>query len=500
MAAATLAAALLRGFHLGRQSLWIDEVLTWYSAGIGVPLAWRDVLENVHGPLYSLVLHAWGACAGDSEWALRLPSALFGTALVPVTAWLAARWLGRETATGAAWLTAGSPFLVWYSQEARNYSLVMLCACLSCVALLSLRRAPGAGRVTGYLAAAGAGLLSNFTFAFLLPLHVRWWLGEPEGRGRRLVALLAASLALVLLVLPWAPQAARILDWHRLHPGGAPQSSATPLRGSTTFHPAAVPFTAYSFAVGYTLGPSLRELRADSSAGALLRHAPAIAAVALVFGPLGILGVRALRRRRKIGEVALWLGLPILVVSYFALRNFKVFHPRYLAVVYPCFVLLLAVALADLGPRARRAVAAAIGLLWAVSLHHHYFVPRYGKEDLRGAAALVRARGVVGEKLLAVNTGEPMFYYYRGPLPQGRLWLGYAGDPVRLERRLSEALAGVSGAWVVLSRAEDLDPSGAFVRYVDRRFPGAERTRLEGVRVWHIRLPNHGRSGAAGSS
>ena len=41
-------------------------------------------------------------------------------------AWLATRWLGPETAAPAAWLAAGAPFLVWYSQECRNYAFVML--------------------------------------------------------------------------------------------------------------------------------------------------------------------------------------------------------------------------------------------------------------------------------------------------------------------------------------------------------------------------------------
>jgi 4-amino-4-deoxy-L-arabinose transferase-like glycosyltransferase len=487
VAAATIVAALLRGFHLGRQSLWIDEVLTWSSAGIGRPLPWRDLLDNVHGPLYTLVIHLWGGLAGDSEWALRLPSALFGTALVPATAWLASRWLGRETAGPAGWLAAGSPFLVWYSQEARNYSLLLLAVTLSGVALLSLSREIRARGIAGYLAGAGLGLLSNFSFAFVLPLHLWWWLGETARRRRRLVACSIALAALALIALPWAPQVLRVWDWHRLHPGHAYQPWTTPLRGSTTFHPAAVPFAAYSFAVGFTLGPSLRELRSEASMRTLARHAPAIALVALVFAPLGVLGLAAARRRRRLGEALLWLLVPTLVVSYFALRNFKVFHPRYIAVAYPCFILLLAAAIADLGPRARRAAVMAIALLWAVSLHHHYFVPIYGREDCRAAAALVRERGVAGEKLLAVNTEEPMFYYYRGPLRHDRLWLGYAADPVRLERKLTEALAGASGAWVVLSRPEDLDPADTFARLLDRRFPDAGRYRLEGVRVWHIR-------------
>ena len=76
MAAATLVAAFLRFFHLGHQSLWIDEAMMWYSTGIGTPLTIAGLLEKTHGPLFAAVLQAWCGIAGDSEWALRAPSAV----------------------------------------------------------------------------------------------------------------------------------------------------------------------------------------------------------------------------------------------------------------------------------------------------------------------------------------------------------------------------------------------------------------------------------------
>ncbi len=480
----------------------MDEAFTWASAGIRGPFALTDLLENLHGPLFSLILHLWGAVAGDSEWALRAPSALFGIALVPAIAWLADRWLGRPAAFAAAWLAALSPFLVWYSQESRNYALLMLAACLSGAWLLALRRRPRASGVVGYLVAAGAGLLSNLSFAFVAPLHLRWALGaeggspDPARRARRRWATLGGALALALLVLPWTPQAVRVWDWQRLHPGRTATQPQPPLRGHTTFHAAAVPFALHAFAVGYTLGPSLRELRADASLETLRRHAPELAAVGLVFGTLGLLGLRALARRKCLLDALVWLAAPAVVVSWFALSNFKVFHPRYLAVSFPAFVLVLAAAFADLKPRARAAFGAAVALLWTVSLGHHYFDPRYGKEDMRAAAALIAKAGAPGEKVLAVNTQNPLFYYYRGPLPVTPFWLGFARDPARLDLELDRALAGSGGAWVVLSRPEDLDPAGAFGRRLEARYPDAERHAFEGVRVWHLKASVVGRSAA----
>ena len=74
----------------------------------------------------------WERVFGDGEVALRSLSALFGTATIPVV--YAAATAPREPA-GRRWsprrLTAASPMLIWYSQEARPYSLLVLLAAIS---------------------------------------------------------------------------------------------------------------------------------------------------------------------------------------------------------------------------------------------------------------------------------------------------------------------------------------------------------------------------------
>lgn len=483
---ATLVGAVLRLFALGRQSLWIDEVFTWNSADVGQPLRLSHLLENVHGPLYSLLLHLWTGLAGDGEWALRFPSALFGIATVPALAWAGGRWLGRETAVPAAWLAAGSPFLVWYSQEARNYSLLILCACLSAGALLALRERPGAARLARVVGVSVAGLLTNLSYALLLPLHAKWLLGGRVRTGRTAVAVALAAGVLLLALLPWLPHIGSTWDWRRLNPGHAAGSAETPLRGSTTFHAAAVPFALHAFAVGYTLGPSLRELRSPDAVRTLARHVPELSIVLVVFGALGAFGLRELARKQRLTDAFLWVGLPALAISYSALQNFKVFHPRYLAVGAPAILLALAAALAALGTRARLLSGVAVGALWAVSLGQHYFGADYAKEDYRSALALVRAHATAGEQVLAVGADEPVFYYYRGPLPVERFWLGYAADPARLAVKLDAAMAAATGTWIVSSRPEDLDPAGNFARLLDARTGAAERWQFTGVRVWRL--------------
>ncbi len=124
--AIVLLALLLRLHHLGTEELWVDEVasLYWTKASL-------TALISKGMPLYLTLLRGWVRIAGESELALRLPSALFGTLCVGLVMW----W-GKEifNATVGLWsglFAALSPIHVYYSQEARAYALltvtVLLC-------------------------------------------------------------------------------------------------------------------------------------------------------------------------------------------------------------------------------------------------------------------------------------------------------------------------------------------------------------------------------------
>jgi len=485
--AATLVAAVLRCFRLGHQSLWVDEQITRVAAGIPGPLAWRDLLQDVHGPLHTLAVAGAAALGGDAEWVLRLPSAIAGVAMVPAMAWLATRWLGRAAVPATVWVTAGSPFLVWYSQECRNYAFLMLAAVLATASLLSLHDRVTPLRTIRYLGCVLAGALSNLSFALLIPFHAALWLAPGVTRGARLRAVRIVSLVTVLAVLPWLPAIVSTWDWSRLSPGRHAESDEAALRGLTTNHFAAVPFAVHTALMGYSGGPSLRELRRGPMA-AVRAHLPELAVSTLVFGVLGVLGCMALRRRGRLVDLAWWAVAPTVVVSYLAAQNFKVFNPRYLAVSVPAVLLTVAAAFTDLGPRMRRVFAVAVGLLWALALGRSAFDPAYGREDYRNAMAHVRSEFRPGERVIALGAFDPVDWYGRG-MPVVRWWLGYANDPERMARTLTDTLMVTPGAWVVGSRMEDLDPEDRCARWLDERVQPSQRWAARGVRVWHWRRP-----------
>jgi mannosyltransferase len=165
LAALVVAAVAIRLYHLGHQSFWLDES---YTVDL-VQRPFGDMLSGVADlestpPLYYALAWVWQKVFGHGEFGLRSLSALFGVLTVPV-AWAAAReWFPRAAAhVGliAAALVAFNPFFVWYSQEARSYSLLVLMAALTLLFLA--RRQPPAWAITAALA-----LLTHYFAVFLV--------------------------------------------------------------------------------------------------------------------------------------------------------------------------------------------------------------------------------------------------------------------------------------------------------------------------------------------
>ncbi len=135
-----LGALCLRLIRLGTQSLWLDEGGTCNEITSKSWLALLGELFNPRQgyPLYHLLMKTWVVIAGDSEWALRLPSAIAGALTVALTFELGRRLYDQRVGMAAAMLLMLNPFALWQAQDAKAYSLLMLAVVWS---LLTLVRA-----------------------------------------------------------------------------------------------------------------------------------------------------------------------------------------------------------------------------------------------------------------------------------------------------------------------------------------------------------------------
>ena len=169
LVATTVVAAALRFAFLGQQSFWFDEAVTvqLIEKSFTGMLATLPESESTP-PLYYTLAWTWSRLFGDGEVGLRSLSAVFGTATVPA-AYAAARVLvSHRAALAVAALVTCSPLLVWYSQEARAYALLVFLSALSILALASALMRPSARAFGTWAAVAALALASHYFAIFLI--------------------------------------------------------------------------------------------------------------------------------------------------------------------------------------------------------------------------------------------------------------------------------------------------------------------------------------------
>lgn len=488
--ALTILAAGLRLIDLGRDSLWTDEMHTVSVAGIPYgpePTSWRwtNLLAVTQGPLFMGLLHAWSALAGTSEAALRLLPAFFAIATVPFLLFLGERLLDRRAAAFAALLLAVSPFHVWYAQELRGYSLVILAAVAATALLLGLidwrgssqAAAIGAGATSAATTSAGAGvrpsggryalyglsllagLGASLIMGFMLVVHGLAIAARARALGgRRVAALLAVFVVVGAVTAPWLGVFGRRHDVGRAI--AEPQVEEPPMRGATTMPALAIPYALYAFSAGFSLGPSLEELHVDGE-GAVRRHLPIVSTVALVYGGLAVAGmaVLAIKRRGTALLLAAWIAIPVGLAAWMAATNVKVWNPRYVAVAFPAYLLCVGAGLGALAARWRNilfALAVGLALLSVWNLHHD---PDYAKEDYRAAAAYLDRALAARDALIGVGAPGPLFFYLeKRPAAYQVIHPHRIGDGGELRRRLSAASAGRPRVWIFRARTTQSDP------------------------------------------
>ena len=157
--ALTALAAALRFPTLGLQSYRHDEAVTAGRVLVSslsgtMHLVWTS--ESTP-PLYYVLAWLWSHLFGVHEFGLRSLSALFGTATVPVSYLAGRELIGRRAGLAVAAIVAVNPVLVWYSQDARAYALLVLLSTAALLFFLRARRAARRGISAGGRRSLGPG-------------------------------------------------------------------------------------------------------------------------------------------------------------------------------------------------------------------------------------------------------------------------------------------------------------------------------------------------------
>lgn len=484
---ALLLGGFLRFYRLGYQSIWGDEALTLqvYTVGRTFP----ELLANIwhkgfHPPLYFLIAHYW-YLLGQSEFMLRFPSAVFGVAAIPVMYLVTRRLFGNMAAGVSALLIAIVPFHVWYSQEARMYSLQALLILASTLFFLRAWESRKPLDFALYALMTILGLFTQMGTVFLLAAQMAFVLGASIRDWRKSASWLGVQAIVMLAFVPWILRFMAHKSVANIGSIGF-ESQSGPLQ---------LGYGIYTFSVGYSLGPSVASLHVLSTDKIIHRYLPVLLVSALAFGLLFILGLIHAYRTSRFGFwfVLTQLGVPLMLILAASLLPGVGLTPRYLTVVVVPYWIILSLGLIRSASGAKAVLPVMAVILIGFSLRNHYFRPEYAKQDMRSAVSTVNRQAVPGDVIIisSVELGGPFLYYFqRRDIP----YFGYPPrtgmvNPANLDRDLNRLTAGRKQAWLILGRTWSSDPNGLILSHFRGRYKVARTGYYEGVSVECFLLP-----------
>ncbi|MCC6177854.1 MAG: glycosyltransferase family 39 protein [Chloroflexi bacterium] len=475
--AAIAVGAALRLRDVGGRSMWVDEL---FSVGLAAQDV-RTLLAVLYGEeanqtLYYLVMFGWSRLVGPTadEFWMRLPSVVFGLAVLPVMYTLGARLGSRWAGLAAALLVAVNVYHAEMSEEARAYSLWALCTALSWLALLGALQDGRRRAWASYAIWTALSFYAHFFTVFFVAAHtlviaIRW-------RWTEVRAFVTSGVAAGLLCLPFAPfflvndDGSQILHVRRSDLGDL--------------------FTLFRLYAGATL-PLLASQ----------------AALGLLATGIGVVGAVRLRSRDRLSLVLaplLWLLVPVLLV--FTLSYVKpMFRERYLFAAMPALPLLAALGIAALRPRLL-GVSVFVGIVALLVWSAVSGLEVRQSENWRGAVSYLVGQMREDDGLIFISKrGQLGYEYYGGWLGGGQPhtprseilepfdWIDLAesvGYYRALESgtsRLPEFSARHPRIWLVLSHEYDStfegDTSEAVREWLIRRGYAARQRTFQNIRV-----------------
>jgi hypothetical protein len=188
---------------LMRDSLLGDELFMFNIVhGRSLGQAMSIVRETEKTPPLFFIFTWLTAKIGDPTYWIRLPSLVFGTALVPLGYALGARTVSRAAGLVAAAMLTLNAFAIFYGTEARSYIAVAFFAGLSTLCLLEALRTGKRWWWVAYGVAVLAVLYTHYTGAFVVIAQAAWAMWTHRERLRSLIIV---NGLVVLAYLPWIP-------------------------------------------------------------------------------------------------------------------------------------------------------------------------------------------------------------------------------------------------------------------------------------------------------
>lgn len=166
-----LLASIERIYGIDRESLWTDELFAVMASYLpSFRDVWPLLINDSHPPAYVSFMYWTLPLTGYTDFGVRLHALLFGIVWIPLVYWLGKRSYSAHVGLLAAALVASSYSGIFYSQEARAYSMLVAINLIQLLCFIEILFSQPASRrhVIGFVLASIAMYYLHYTgFVFI---------------------------------------------------------------------------------------------------------------------------------------------------------------------------------------------------------------------------------------------------------------------------------------------------------------------------------------------
>ncbi len=449
--------SLLRIYHLGTESIWLDEVasIDGSKESLVSVIESSGRLHNVP-PLYFVLLHFWMLLFGKGEIAVRSLSAIFGIVSIFVIYKVGCQLFNRKVGLISGFLSAISCYHIYYSQEARAYSLLQLLTLLSFSVFIKIVKTDNKRGFYSVLL-----LLTNVCLAYTHPYglfviisQIVYFLFLWSEYKRLRFWFLGVQVATVAFFSPWIPtflgRVSKVSEGFWIdkpslkHIYGTLKYYASGDTGLSTLS-----FLVFSILCLIGL-ISIKRVNGGWTPGKLLQSVK------------GLSWNISLEFVEEILLLLLWFSFPITIPFIVSQFSTPIYTTRYTISASPAFYLLVAKGISAFTSRkALLFLVILVSLLTLPGLQHYY--SHYMKEQWREIAGFIehntRARDVI--VIWPDYYQRPFNYYYKGNLE--RFGVPDAQDTKEIAAFVNGATAGKERLWLVIDSEKKASPKNSLM-------------------------------------
>lgn len=375
-----------------QNSVRLDEAQSLWQTSHSVRGTLKVVAQDVHVPLYHMILHFWQFYLGQDIVTARLLSLGFFLATIPFVYLLARRVLSVKWALVALAFFSLSPFMNWYANETRMYTLLAFFATLSQYYFLRIMdNKPGKGGWLGYTLTALIGVYTHYFFAFnLLSQAIFFLLARKHFPAGSLKKFIGVAIATAAVMAPWIK--------YFVDQGSASNTSPNLIR------PSSVDFSNVfsNFAFGF---------QTDTINTVLISTWPLLVIVALL----------AVKQNQKATPKFVYMltaaMLPVALAFALSYVVSPFFLSRYMVSCVAPLIIVITWFVSNYGKRLATAITAVLAIVMVIaSIQQYSSAATPVKENYREAANYITDRADPQDivVLSAPFTVYPFDYYYTG--------------------------------------------------------------------------------------